>query len=95
MCLNDTAIWYVSGYGGESHVFHMHGHSVTHQREKKFAVSLNDGISKTLYMNATNSGTWQVLCHVADHHQHGMVSTYRVHRDNCPSPLLFNDTVSS
>lgn len=84
MCHNDKAIWYVNAYGGESHVFHMHGNGVVDNGRKQYAVSMNDGIGKTLFMNATGEGLWQVLCHVGDHHQHGMVSNYLVHGESCP-----------
>lgn len=78
MCQGDKVIWYTYAYGGESHVFHMHGNSFMIQGERSFATSLNDGISKTLYMNATDLGLWQVICHVQDHHQMGMVANYLV-----------------
>lgn len=65
MCLGDKAIWYVNGYGSASHVFHMHGHSFTYHGFDEYAVSINDGVGKTLYMNATEPGLWQVLCHVS------------------------------
>ncbi|EME42637.1 hypothetical protein DOTSEDRAFT_26207 [Dothistroma septosporum NZE10] len=78
MCQNDQVIWYAYAYGGASHVFHMHGNGVVDAGRKQFAVSLNDGVSKTLYMNATDAGMWQVICHVSNHHQMGMVSNYLV-----------------
>lgn len=89
MCLNDKVIWYVNAYGGESHVFHMHGHSFTENGMKAFSNSINDGAGHTLYMNATSEGLWQVICHVEDHHQKGMLGNYRVYGEqNCPLPKL-------
>ena len=79
MCQDEKAIWYASGYGEASHAFHMHGNGVVDAGRKQFSVSLNDGVSKTLYMNGTGVGLWQVICHVNDHHQNGMVSNYLVH----------------
>lgn len=78
MCQNDQVIWYAYAYGAASHVFHMHGNGVTDAGRKQFSVSLNDGVSKTLYMNAVDTGLWQVLCHVSNHHQKGMVANYLV-----------------
>jgi uncharacterized cupredoxin-like copper-binding protein len=49
---------------------------------------LADGDMKTLYMNATGGGQWQVLCHVANHLSAGMVSNYRVQNSNCTLPSL-------
>lgn len=75
MCLNDKVIWYTNAYGSASHVFHLHGNGVEYHREKRYAVSLNDGVGKTLYMNATGQGLWQAICHVNNHHDMGMVSS--------------------
>jgi FtsP/CotA-like multicopper oxidase with cupredoxin domain len=89
MCLGDKVIWYVNAFGGASHVFHMHGHSVVEQGQKAFAASLNDGNGHTLYMNATSRGLWQVVCHVNNHHRMGMVGNYRVYGEGeCPLPAL-------
>ncbi|KAI7330553.1 Cupredoxin [Hortaea werneckii] len=86
MCLGDKAIWYVNGYGSASHVFHMHGHSFTYHGFDEYAVSINDGVGKTLYMNATEPGLWQVLCHVNNHQTKGMVSNYNVYKEGkCPT----------
>lgn len=79
MCQDEQVIWYAYGWGSASHVFHMHGNGVTVQGEKAFAVSLNDGVSKTLLMNATGVGFWQVICHVDNHQQSGMVANYVVY----------------
>lgn len=37
---------------------------------------LNDGEGKTLYMNATGAGKWQVLCHVNHYQTLGMENDY-------------------
>ncbi|KAK3658498.1 hypothetical protein LTR56_001909 [Elasticomyces elasticus] len=89
MCLSDKVIWYVNAYGGASHVFHMHGNSFTYNGERHDAISLNDGVGKTLYMNATGVGKWQVICHVNWHQTLGMVSNYQVYNaGQCPLPAL-------
>lgn len=89
MCLGDKVIWYVNAYTMASHVFHMHGNYVTEAGENSYAVSLNDGAGHTLYMDATGQGLWQVICHVADHQQKGMVANYRVYGEGeCPLAKL-------
>ncbi|KAK3678335.1 hypothetical protein LTR78_001632 [Recurvomyces mirabilis] len=89
MCLNDNVIWYVNAYGSASHVFHMHGNGVMYNGGGYPAVSINDGVGKTLYMNATGQGKWQVICHVNNHHSMGMVSNYQVWpAGQCPLPSL-------
>ncbi|KAK5742376.1 hypothetical protein LTR17_003388 [Elasticomyces elasticus] len=89
MCLSDKVIWYVNAYGGASHVFHMHGNSFTYGGKKENAISINDGVGKTLYMNATGAGKWQVICHVNWHQTLGMVNNYQVYNaGQCPLPPL-------
>jgi len=91
MCLNDKVIWYVNAMGSASHVFHMHGNGFTYPYNgvNTYATSINAGIGKTLYMNATDRGKWQVICHVNNHHDDGMVSDYMVYDpDKCPLPAL-------
>lgn len=90
MCLDDQVIWYVNAYGSASHVFHMHGSSFAYDgAHKSYAVSINDGVGRTLYMNATNPGKWQVLCHVSNHQAKGMVADYQIWpQSTCPLPAL-------
>ncbi|KAK5679413.1 hypothetical protein LTS10_008230 [Elasticomyces elasticus] len=89
MCLSDKVIWYVNAYGGASHVFHMHGNSFAYGGKKDNAISINDGVGKTLYMNATGAGKWQVICHVNWHQTLGMVNNYQVYNaGQCPLPPL-------
>lgn len=88
MCVGDNVIWYVNAYGAASHVFHMHGHGVTYHGFDRYAVSLNDGVGKTLYMTAAEPGLWQVICHVDNHQTKGMVANYNVRPEGqCSSPL--------
>ncbi|RMZ00944.1 hypothetical protein D0860_07799 [Hortaea werneckii] len=89
MCFNDKVIWYVNSYGSMSHVFHMHGNNFEYGGVTSYAISVNDGEGKTLYMDATGAGLWQVLCHVNFHHTLGMVANYQVYYpDQCPLPAL-------
>lgn len=75
MCLNEKVIWYVNAYGSASHVFHMHGNGVSYNNGSYPAVSLNDGVGKTLYMDAVGQGLWEILCHVNNHQTLGMVAS--------------------
>ncbi|KAL2353108.1 putative multicopper oxidase [Cryomyces antarcticus] len=89
MCLNDKVIWYTMAYGSMSHVFHMHGNGFYYNGVGMPSISINDGEMKTLYMNATGAGRWQVMCHVHMHQTMGMVSNYQVHfAGQCPLPAL-------
>jgi FtsP/CotA-like multicopper oxidase with cupredoxin domain len=89
MCLNDKVIWYVNAYGAASHVFHMHGNGVAYRGANDQAISLNDGVGKTLVMQAYGQGLWQVICHVDNHHELGMVANYNVYpAGQCPLPAL-------
>ncbi|KAK1078009.1 hypothetical protein LTR48_008607, partial [Friedmanniomyces endolithicus] len=63
MCLSEKVIWYVNAYGGASHVFHMHGNGFKYHGFNEYAMSVNDGVGKTLYMDAVGLGRWQVICH--------------------------------
>lgn len=62
------------GLRSASHVFHLHGNSVSWQGATHPAISVNDGVGKTLYMNAVGQGKWQAICHVNNHHALGMVA---------------------
>lgn len=84
MCLNDKVIWYIQAQGGASHVFHMHGNGFQFQGFNRASISINDGEMFPLYMNATQPGLWQVICHVANHHFKGMVANYRIYDSDCP-----------
>ncbi|KAI7720420.1 Cupredoxin [Hortaea werneckii] len=89
MCLGDNVIWYTMSYGSMSHVFHMHGNSFRYNGIGAPSISINDGEHKTLFMNATGAGLWQVLCHVNMHQSMGMVSNYQVHfAGQCPLSTL-------
>ena len=83
MCLNEDVIWYVYAYGTDSHVFHLHGNGVVQHGINEVSVDINDGIMATLFMQATNSGLWQLICHITEHLQKGMVANYWV-KDDCP-----------
>ncbi|KAH0282181.1 Cupredoxin, partial [Aureobasidium sp. EXF-3399] len=84
MCLGDKVLWYAMSYGSAAHVFHMHGNAFTWAKVGQYAIALGDGVGKTLVMDATGPGLWQVVCHVESHLSAGMVANYKVYSDNCP-----------
>jgi FtsP/CotA-like multicopper oxidase with cupredoxin domain len=89
MCLDDKVIWYVNAYGSGSHVFHMHGNGFKYHGVNEYAISINDGVGKSLVMDAVGEGLWQVICHVDNHHALGMVSNYHVYSaGQCALPSL-------
>nr|OQO29049.1 hypothetical protein B0A51_03384 [Rachicladosporium sp. CCFEE 5018] len=77
MCQDDKVIWYVNAYGSASHVFHMHGNGFSWDGGSYPAIEIGPGVGRTLYMNATGVGKWQVVCHVAAHMTLGMVANYQ------------------
>lgn len=89
MCRDDKVIWYVNAYGSASHVFHMHGNGFRYHGFNEYAISLNDGVGKTLVMDAWGQGLWQVICHVGNHQAMGMLLNYQVYGAGmCPLPGL-------
>ncbi len=40
---------------------------------------MKDGTGYTVYMNAAVPELWQVICHVNDYYQMGMLGNYRVY----------------
>lgn len=67
----------------------MHGNGFTYEGTNQYAISINDGVGKTLYMDASGIGLWQVICHVENHQTMGMLSNYRVYGPgSCPLPAL-------
>jgi hypothetical protein len=95
-CYEDKVIWYVNAYGGASHVFHMHGSGYKYLGVNGYAESLNDGVGKTLYQDATALGKWQVICHVNNHHSTGMVADYQIWtKEKCPLAPLGSSSSSS
>lgn len=46
------------------HCARRHGNNFEYGGVTTYAISVNDGEGKTLFMDATGAGLWQVLCHV-------------------------------
>lgn len=53
MCLQDNVIFYTLAYGSLSHVAHFHGNGFRAEGEQQYAVSINDGVGRTLYLDPT------------------------------------------
>lgn len=96
MCEGDKTIWYAMAYGAASHVFHMHGSGFTYRGENNYAIALNDGVGKTLVQDATAVGKWQVICHVNNHQNKGMLGDYQIWPSaSCPLQPLCSASSST
>jgi len=72
--------WYLLGMGNESdmHSAHWHGKTVAYQNRRTDVIELLPGSMAVADMNADNPGTWMIHCHVADHIESGMITTYTI-----------------
>jgi FtsP/CotA-like multicopper oxidase with cupredoxin domain len=72
--------WYLLGMGNELdlHTAHFHGKTVLYKRHRTDVIELLPASMATIDMKADNSGTWMFHCHVADHLDAGMVTTYNI-----------------
>jgi FtsP/CotA-like multicopper oxidase with cupredoxin domain len=77
----DKVRWYVLGMGNEVdlHSPHWHGKTVKVGLHRTDTVELLPGSMVTADMRADNRGTWMIHCHVADHIDAGMITTYTIH----------------
>ena len=72
--------WYVLGMGNEVdlHSPHWHGKVLRYQQRNTDVIELLPGSMATADMLADNPGTWMLHCHVADHIDAGMLTTYTI-----------------
>jgi FtsP/CotA-like multicopper oxidase with cupredoxin domain len=72
--------WYLLGMGNEvdQHTPHWHGKTVSYRQRHTDVVELLPASMATADMNADNPGTWMYHCHVADHIEAGMLTTYTI-----------------
>jgi FtsP/CotA-like multicopper oxidase with cupredoxin domain len=72
--------WYLLGMGNEVdlHTSHWHGKTVKVGQHRTDVVELLPGSMVTADMLADNPGTWLFHCHVADHIDAGMLTTYTI-----------------
>jgi FtsP/CotA-like multicopper oxidase with cupredoxin domain len=76
----DKVRWYLLGMGNEVdlHTPHWHGKTVKVGFHRTDTVELLPGSMVTADMVADNPGTWMIHCHVADHIEAGMMTTYTI-----------------
>jgi len=72
--------WYLLGMGNEVdlHSPHWHGKVVRHNQRNTDVIELLPGSMATADMVADNPGTWMFHCHVADHIDAGMLTTWTI-----------------
>jgi FtsP/CotA-like multicopper oxidase with cupredoxin domain len=72
--------WYMLGMGNEVdlHSPHWHGKVLRYQQRNTDVIELLPGSMATADMLADNRGTWMLHCHVADHIDAGMLTTYTI-----------------
>jgi manganese oxidase len=72
--------WYLLGMGNEMdlHTAHWHGKTVSLRGRRTDVIELLPGSMATADMVADNTGTWLFHCHVADHMEAGMFTTFTV-----------------
>uniref|UniRef100_A0A673MK80 ferroxidase n=1 Tax=Sinocyclocheilus rhinocerous TaxID=307959 RepID=A0A673MK80_9TELE len=83
MKVGDKVYWYLMGMGNEVdiHTAHFHGHSFDYKVSGTHRADVFDlfpGTFQTVTMRPLYSGTWLLHCHVTDHIQAGMETTYTV-----------------
>lgn len=80
----ETVRWYILGMGNEVdlHTPHFHGKTVrlggSPNWRRTDVIELLPGSMVTATMQADNPGEWLLHCHVADHIDAGMVTTYQI-----------------
>jgi len=81
--------WYLMAMGNEKdlHTPHWHGKVVTDAVRHMDVVELLPASTFTVDMLADNPGVWMFHCHVADHMEAGMMSTFTIYEEpkrSCP-----------
>nr|XP_039251015.1 hephaestin-like protein isoform X2 [Styela clava] len=80
---NENILWHLMGYGNEVdiHTAHFHAHAFTHVNDittNGDVFELFPGSIGTVQMHTTEPGNWLLHCHVDDHINAGMITTYDV-----------------
>jgi FtsP/CotA-like multicopper oxidase with cupredoxin domain len=80
MKIGDKVRWYTIALGTEVdlHTPHWHGNTLTWDRRRVDTINLLPATQRALDMEPDNAGTWMFHCHVNDHFDAGMATTYRV-----------------
>ena len=88
----ETVRWYVMAMGNEKdlHTPHWHGLTVSDPLRHMDVVELLPATTLSVDMVADNPGVWMFHCHVADHMEAGMMSTFTIYEPPARScPLKF------
>ncbi|XP_035269974.1 ceruloplasmin isoform X2 [Anguilla anguilla] len=83
MHVGDKVYWYLMGMGNEvdMHTVHFHGHSFDYKLSGVHRADVFDlfpATFQTVEMRPVYPGTWLLHCHVTDHIEAGMETTYTV-----------------
>jgi FtsP/CotA-like multicopper oxidase with cupredoxin domain len=72
--------WYTIALGTKVHLHtpHWHGHTLNWDRKRVDVINLLPATQRAMDMMPDNPGTWLYHCHVNDHFDAGMVTTYTV-----------------
>jgi len=92
MKTGDRVRWYLLAMGNEKdlHTPHWHGKVVQYGNRNTDVIELLPGSMATADMIADNPGTWLFHCHVSDHMEAGMMTTYTIYEpQHCSSPIQF------
>jgi len=88
----DRVRWYLLAMGNERdlHTPHWHGKVLQYGSRNADVIELLPGSMVTADMTADNPGTWLFHCHVSDHMEAGMMTTYTIYEpQHCTSPVQF------
>jgi manganese oxidase len=81
MAKGDRVRWYVTALGSENDLHTPHWHGAKLQLDQKSyldVIELLPGSMKVADMIARNPGVWMLHCHVNDHMEAGMYTTYTI-----------------
>jgi hypothetical protein len=80
MRLGDLVRWYIFGMGTEVdiHTPHWHGATVLHNGNRIDVTEIFPAVAKQMDMRPDDPGTWMYHCHVNDHLDAGMITTFTV-----------------
>ncbi|XP_076807003.1 hephaestin-like protein [Clavelina lepadiformis] len=92
---NDQVRWHLIGWGNEKdyHSVHFHGHTYVHVTDGTYrgdVFELFPGFLGTVTMQTVAVGNWLLHCHVFDHIDGGMETTYTVLERDAPYPVSFD-----
>ncbi|GAA6066135.1 ferroxidase HEPHL1-like isoform X1, partial [Tachysurus ichikawai] len=90
----DRTEWYLMGLGSEEdvHTIHFHDQSFiykTDQPHRADVYGLFPGTFKTVQLRAGTPGTWLLHCHVSDHIDSGMETTFTVYNKAWTNGFVF------